>query len=98
MKATVLGNEKLGKKKFQAATSEPVSSITKAEAQAYREQLGGLSMLVVKNCGSTSLEVKLQQFNTLLAWARQFDWTAAARQGCDDGAQSLSSAAKAYRG
>ncbi len=97
MKATVLV-EKLGKKKFRAATSEPVSSITKAEAQAYRERWRLVNAREVEELRSTSLEVKLQQFNTLLAWARQFGWTAALDKDVTTVRNRWARLRKAYRG
>ena len=47
---------------------------------------------------STSLEVKWQQFNTLLAWARQFGWEAALAEGEAEVRQRWARLRKAHRG
>ena len=45
--------------------------LTKAEAHAFRERWRKVNAREVEELRSTDLDVKWQQFNTLLSWARQ---------------------------
>ncbi|HEX3147286.1 MAG TPA: hypothetical protein VHR66_04340 [Gemmataceae bacterium] len=49
--------------------------LSKAEAQAFRTRWRLANEREEQELQSTPLEVKLQQFNTLLAWAHQLGWT-----------------------
>jgi len=55
--------------------------LTKAEARAFRERWQRVNAREEQELRSTSLEVRWQQFNTLLAWAHQFGWAAALSEG-----------------
>jgi hypothetical protein len=55
-------------------------SLTKAEARAFQERWRLINAREQAELRSTSLEVKWQQFNTLLAWAKHFDWTEADKE------------------
>ncbi len=55
--------------------------LTKAEARAFRRRWRRADAREKEELRSTSLEVKWQQFNTLLGWARQLGWTAALGEG-----------------
>ncbi len=48
--------------------------ITKAEARAFRERWQRVNAREQEELRSTGLDVKWQQFNTLLGWARQLGW------------------------
>ena len=50
--------------------------LTKTEARAFRERWRLVNAREVEEMRTTSIEVKWQQFNTLLAWAQQFNWPA----------------------
>jgi hypothetical protein len=50
------------------------TSLTKTEARAYRERWRLVNALEVEEMRTTPMEVKWQQFNTLLTWARAFGW------------------------
>ena len=62
--------------------SEPQDAypLTKAQATAFRERWRRANAQEAEELRSTSLEVRLQQFFTLLDWARQFGLTE-----CPDG-------------
>jgi hypothetical protein len=51
--------------------------LRKNEARALRDQCYRLNQREEEELRSTSMEIKLQQFNTLLAWAYQFGWARA---------------------
>ena len=55
--------------------------LTKTEARAFRERWQRVNAREEEELRSTSLEVKWQQFNTLLNWAHQLGWTAALSEG-----------------
>lgn len=48
--------------------------LTKSEARAFRARWRRVNVREEEQLRSDSLETKLQQFNTLLAWAQQFGW------------------------
>jgi hypothetical protein len=55
--------------------------LSKAEVQAFRKRWRLANEREIQELRSTPLDVKLQQFNTLLAWAHQMGWTADLREG-----------------
>jgi hypothetical protein len=55
--------------------------ISKAEARAFRERWKLVNDREVAELRSTPLDVKLQQFNVLLAWAHELGWTAVLSEG-----------------
>jgi hypothetical protein len=55
--------------------------LTKAEARAFRRRWQRADAREEEELRSTCLEVKWQQFNTLLGWAHGFGWTAALGEG-----------------
>jgi len=54
--------------------------LTKAEASAFRERWR-LVNAREEELRSTSIEVRWQQFNTLLNWAHEFGWVDPQRDG-----------------
>lgn len=72
--------------------------LTKAEARAFRERWRRVNAREEEELRSTSLEVKLQQFNTLLGWAHQLGWAAALGEGEAEVRQRWARLRKAYRG
>lgn len=55
--------------------------LTKAQARAFRKRWQQVNTREEEELRQTSLEVKWQQFNTLLDWAHQLGWAAALNQG-----------------
>lgn len=55
--------------------------LTKAQAGEFRKRWQLVNAREEEELRSVSLEVKLQQFMTLLGWARQFGWTEALSEG-----------------
>jgi hypothetical protein len=55
--------------------------LTKAEAEAFRKRWQLVNAREEEELRATSIEVKWQQFNTLLRWARQFGWSEALKEG-----------------
>jgi hypothetical protein len=72
--------------------------LTKAQARAFRERWRRVNAREAEELRSTSVEVKLQQFNTLLGWAHQLGWAAALSEGEDQVGQRWAWLRKAYRG
>jgi hypothetical protein len=72
--------------------------LTKAEARAFRDRWRRVNAREVEELRSTPLEVKLQQFNTLLGWAHQLGWTAVLREGEAEVRLRWARLRKAYRG
>jgi hypothetical protein len=70
--------------------------ITKAEARAFRERWQRVNAREEEELRSTSLEVRWQQFNTLLCWAHQFGWTEALREGEEEVRERWVRLRKAY--
>jgi hypothetical protein len=48
--------------------------LTKAQARAFRTRWRLVNAREEEELRTTSLDVKWQQFNTLLRWAQQFGW------------------------
>jgi hypothetical protein len=55
--------------------------LTKAQARAFHDRWRRANAREVDELRSTDLEVRWQQFNTLLAWSRQPEWAAALDEG-----------------
>jgi hypothetical protein len=55
--------------------------LTKAEARAFRERWRLVNAREEEELRTTSLEVRWQQFNTLLHWARRFEWDTELAEG-----------------
>jgi hypothetical protein len=72
--------------------------LTKAEARAFRERWRRVNAREAEELRSTSIEVRLQQFNTLLAWAHQFGWVEALAEGEDEVRERWARLRKADRG
>jgi hypothetical protein len=72
--------------------------LTKSEARAFRQRWQRVNAREEEELRSTSLEVKLQQFNTLLGWTHQFGWAAALSEGEADVRQRWARLRKACRG
>jgi hypothetical protein len=51
--------------------------LTKKEAQEFRARWERVNAREVEELRHTPIEVRWQQFNTLLRWAREFGWTEA---------------------
>lgn len=75
-----------------------IRPLTKAEATAFRERWKRVNDREIEELRSTPIEVKLQQFNTLLAWAHQLDWTEKLSEGENEVRQRWARLRKAYRG
>jgi hypothetical protein len=72
--------------------------LTKAEARAFRDRWRRVNRREEEELRFTSLEIKLQQFNTLLGWAHEFGWTAALGAGEADVRERWARLRKAHRG
>ncbi len=72
--------------------------LTKAEARAFRERWRRVNAREAEELRSTPLEVKLQQFNTLLGWAHQLGWAEALSEGEAEVRERWARLRKAYRG
>jgi hypothetical protein len=72
--------------------------LTKADARAFRDRWRRANAREEEELRSTSLEVRLQQFNTLLVWARQPGWAEALSEGEAEVRQRWARLRKAYRG
>jgi hypothetical protein len=72
--------------------------LTKAEARAFRRRWQRVNDRAEEELRSTSLEVKLQQFNTLLAWAHDLGWAATLGEGEAEVRQRWARLRKACRG
>jgi hypothetical protein len=55
--------------------------LTRKQAQAYRDRWRLVNAREQAELRSTPIDVKLQQFNTLMAWAREFGWLAELGKG-----------------
>jgi hypothetical protein len=71
--------------------------LSKAEAQAFRERWRRVNAREAKELRSTSVAVRWQQFNTLLAWAHQLGWVAALAEGEEEVRQRWARLRKAHR-
>ena len=74
------------------------SQLSKAEARAFRKRWQRVNAREEEELRSTPLEVKWQQFNTLLAWAHQLGWAAALGEGEAEVRQRWARLRKAHRG
>ena len=72
--------------------------LTKAEARAFRERWQLVNEREAQELRSTPLDVKLQQFNTLLGWAHAFGWAEALAEGEAEVRERWARLRKAYRG
>ncbi len=72
--------------------------LTKAEARAFRQRWQLVNAQEADELRHISLEVRWRQFNTLLAWAHEFGWTAALAEGEADVRQRWARLRKAHRG
>jgi hypothetical protein len=72
--------------------------LMKAEARAFRERWRRVNAREMEELRSTSVEVRLQQFHTLLAWAYQFGWVEALAEGEDIVRERWARLRKAHRG
>ena len=70
--------------------------LSKIEARAFRNRWRLANEREVQELQSTTVDVKLQQFNTLLAWARQ--WATELREGEAEVRERWNRLRKAYRG
>jgi hypothetical protein len=55
--------------------------LTKAEARAFRVRWQRVNAREEAELRTTSVDVKWQQFNTLLGWAHRLGWTEALGEG-----------------
>jgi hypothetical protein len=72
--------------------------LTKSEARAFRKRWQLVNAKEEEELRSTSYEVRLQQFNTLLLWVQQFKWAAALDQGEAEVRERWIRLRRAYRG
>jgi hypothetical protein len=72
--------------------------LTKAQAQAFRDRWRRVNAREVEELRSTGLDVKWQQFITLLGWSRQPEWAAALAEGEAEVRQRWARLRRAYRG
>ena len=72
--------------------------LTKTEARAFRERWQRVNAREEEELRCTDLEVRWQQFNTLLRWAHQFGWTASLSEGEAEVRQRWARLRKACRG
>ena len=72
--------------------------LTKAQARAFRARWQRVNAREEEELRSTSLEVKWQQFNTLLRWAHQLGWEVALKEGETEVRQRWARLRKAHRG
>jgi hypothetical protein len=70
--------------------------VTKAPARAWSERWQLVNAREEEELWNISLELRWQQFNTLLRWAHQFGWTAELSEGVDEVRQRWAKLKKAY--
>ena|SRR5207248_8521541 len=73
-------------------------SLTKTEARAFRDRWRRVNAREIEELRSTDLDVRLRQFNTLLAWARRPEWAAALAEGEAEVRERWARLRKALRG
>ena len=73
-------------------------SLTKAEARAFRRRWQRVNAREQEELRSADFDTRFQQFNTLLAWAREFGWTNSLSEGEHDVRQRWAKLRKAHRG
>jgi hypothetical protein len=72
--------------------------LTKAQARAFRRRWQRVNAREERELRSASLEVKWQQFNTLLAWGHQLGWASDLEEGTGEVRQRWVRLRKACRG
>jgi hypothetical protein len=72
--------------------------LTKPEADAFRDRWQRVNSREAEELRSTSLDVKWQQFNTLLRWPKGFGWAAALAEGEAEVRQRWARLRNAHRG
>ena len=72
--------------------------MSKAEARAFRKRWQLVNAREEEELRTTSLELRLEQFNTLLNWARQFGWESILREGEEEVRQRWGRLRKGHRG
>jgi hypothetical protein len=72
--------------------------LTKAQGRAFRERWRRVNAREEEELRTISLQVKWQQFNTLLGWARQLGWEAALSEGEAEVRQRWTRLRREYRG
>ena len=72
--------------------------LSKSQARAYRKRWELVDARELRELRTTPLEVKLQQFNTLMGWARQLGWTDVLREGEAEVRQRWMRLRKVWRG
>jgi hypothetical protein len=72
--------------------------LTKTETRAFRDRWRRVNRREEEELRSTSLEIRLQQFNTLLGWAHAFGWMAALGAGEAEVRERWARVRKAHRG
>ena len=82
-----------------ASTEHSLSrALSKSDALAFRERWNRVNAYEVEELQFTPLDVKLQQFNTLLAWAHEFGWAEKLREGESEVRARWARLRKAHRG
>ncbi len=72
--------------------------LSKAQARAFRQRWQKVNAREEQELRSISIDVKWQQFNTLLAWAHQFGWADALGEGEAEVRQRWARLRRACRG
>ena len=72
--------------------------LTKAQARAFRKRWQLVNTAERDELQSTCMEVRWQQFTSLLGWADQFGWTSALSEGEAEVRQRWARLRKAHRG
>ena len=75
-----------------------VVRLTKSDALAFRGRWYRVNAKEAEELRRTPMEVRWQQFNTLLTWARQFGWSAALAEGEAEVRGRWARLRKAYHG
>jgi hypothetical protein len=90
--------KKAAQKKNRRTASQSAPPMTKGEALAFRERWRLVNAREEEELRSTPIEVKWQQFNTLLAWGQQLGWTDALAKDVTVVRERWARLRKAYRG
>jgi hypothetical protein len=72
--------------------------LTKAQAREFRLRWQLVNAREQEELRSASVELKWQQFNTLLGWAHQLGWSALLDDGADEVRLRWARLRKAFRG
>ncbi len=75
-----------------------VRPLTKAQARVFRDRWRLVNAREEEEMRETSMDLKLQQFNTLLAWSYQLGWTDALGKGEEEVRARWAKLRKAHRG